>query len=210
MGAYALFVELAARRCVVVGGGVVAERKVDGLLAAGAAVTVVSPTLTPALAALAARGEIAYVARRYARGDLEGATLAFAATDAGDANGEIADEARARGVWVNAADDPAHCTVFLPAVVRRGPVTVAILAIRASLPALGATREYVEATLPEAFGALGDIAADARRALHAAGRRAPAAAWSAALHEALRALVAGDSRDDTARRLRVTLEAACA
>jgi len=123
---FPLFVELEGRPCVVLGGGAVAERKVEGLLAAGAVVTVVSPALSPALATLASAGRIAHVARSYTHGDLRGAALAFAATDDGGVNAAVALEGRARGVWVNAADDPAHCDAILPAVVRRGAVTVAV------------------------------------------------------------------------------------
>ena len=210
MGLFPLFVELDGRPCVVIGGGAVAERKVDALLGVRAAVTVVSPTLTAGLARLAGRDCIAHVAREYAPGDLAGAALAFAATDDGAVNGAVAGEGRRRGVWVNAADDPAHCDAILPAVVRRGPITVAISTGGASPALARATRERIEAALPEAYGALGDIAADARRSLRAAGRRAPAEAWPAALQEALRALLAGASPDATARQLRARLEAACA
>src|SRR5262245_62177907 len=119
MPLFPLFVELEGRPCVVFGGGAVAERKVLALLEAGAVVTVVSPALAPPLAALASAGRIAHVPRCYAAGDLAGAALAFAATDDGSVNAEVAAEGRARGVWVNAADDPAHCDAILPAVFHR-------------------------------------------------------------------------------------------
>jgi siroheme synthase-like protein len=206
---FPLFVELAGRPCLVVGGGAVAERKIQSLLYAGARVTVVSPTLTPALAALAATRRVVHVARDYAPGDLRGAVLAFAATDDGAVNGAVAREGRRRGVWVNAADDPVHCDAILPALVRRGPVTVAISTGGASPALARATRERIDAALPPAYGVLGSIAADARRALRARGRRASAEAWAEALRDALRALRAGRSRRQTARRLQARLERAC-
>src|SRR5712692_5055550 len=120
MGFYPLLLELDGRACVVIGGGVVGQRKVEGLLAAGADVTVVSPDLTPGLRALSERARIRHVARAYRRGDLDGAALAFTALDDAGATAAVAEEARERGVWLNAADDPTHCSFILPAVVRRG------------------------------------------------------------------------------------------
>jgi len=208
---FPLFVELEGRPCVVIGGGAVAERKVEGLLAVGAVVTVVSPELDPALARLAIAGRIAHVARPYAAGDLAGATLAFAATDDGGVNAEVAREGRARRVWVNAADDPAHCDAILPAIVRRGAITVAVSTGGASPALARAVRERIEAALPEAYGPLAQVAADARRELRAAGRRASAEDWLAALDAGLHALLDGAPFDEAARRLRARLEtSACA
>lgn len=210
MALFPLFVELGGRRCVVLGGGAVAERKVAGLLEAGAVVTVVSPLLTPALAALASSGRIAHVERGYARGDLAGASLAFAATDDGAINAAVAHEGRERGVWVNAADDPAHCDAILPAVVRRGAITIAVGTGGASPALARAVRERVELALPEAYGALAEIAGSVRRELRAAGRRASAQAWQEALRDGLTPLLEGGGRDEAARRLRARLAAACA
>src|SRR5438309_528450 len=120
MGYYPVLLDLAGRRCVMIGGGPVAERRVDGLVAAGAHVTVISPRLTRPLAALAAEDRIHHEPRGYREGDLAAADLAFVATDAGDVNAAVAREARERGLWINAADDPARCTFILPALVRRG------------------------------------------------------------------------------------------
>ena len=120
MGFYPVSLELAERCCVVVGGGIVAQRRVEALLEAGAAVTVVSPAVTAALAELIAAGRVRHIARTYSPGDLAGATLAFAATDDATVTPALAREARERGVWLNAADDPAHCDFILPGVVRRG------------------------------------------------------------------------------------------
>jgi siroheme synthase-like protein len=207
---FPLFVELAGSPCVVLGGGAVAERKVAGLLEAGAVVTVVSPSLTPALAALVSAGRIAHIARGYAPGDLAGSRLAFAATDDGIINAAVADEGRERGVWVNAADDPAHCDAILPAVVRRGAITVAVGTGGASPALARAIRERVELALPDAYGALAEIAGSVRCELRAAGRRASAEAWQAALRDGLTPLLEGGGRDEAARRLRARLGAACA
>ena len=208
MALFPLFVELAGRPCVVIGGGAVAERKVHALLTAGAVVTVVSPALSPALATLADAGRIAHVARLYAEGDLAGAALAFAATDDGAVNADVAHEGRMRGVWVNAADDPPHCDAILPAVLRRGEITVAVSTGGASPALARAVRERLERALPPAYAVLARVAADARRELRAAGRRASADDWLAALDVGLRALLAGAPSVEAARRLRAWLERA--
>src|SRR5438094_2476617 len=158
MGFYPVFLELAGRRCLVVGGGLVAERRVHGLLAANAAVTVVSPALTPALGALASGGQIRHDRRSFAPDDLDGVDLAFAATDRGEVNAALSLAARARGVWVNAADDPAYCTFILPAVVRRGELSVAV-STGGTSPALArAIREELERYLTAEYVTLAEIA----------------------------------------------------
>ena len=210
MALFPLFVELGGRSCVVLGGGTVAERKVAGLLEAGAMVTVVSPTLTPLLAELVRAGRVAHIERGYAPGDLAGASLAFAATDDGAINAAVAHEGRARGVWVNAADDPAHCDAILPAVIRRGAITIAVGTGGASPALARAVRERVELALPEAYGALAEMAGRVRRELRAAGQRASADAWQDALRDGLTPLLEGGGREEAARRVRARLVSPCA
>ncbi|HEY4440223.1 MAG TPA: hydroxymethylbilane synthase [Candidatus Elarobacter sp.] len=123
---YPVALSLRGRRVLVAGGGSVAERKVRGLLEAGAAVTVVSPELVRALAALADAGEIAWVARPYRQADLDGAVLAFAATGDDGVNAAIAADARRAGVLVNDASDAARGDFATPAVHRSGPLTVTV------------------------------------------------------------------------------------
>jgi len=123
---YPVFLRVADRRCVVVGGGEVAARKVESLLAAGAAVAVVSPALTAGLARRAARGEIEHVDRPYRPGDLEGALLAYAATDDEALHAGIARDAAASGVLLNVVDRPQWCQFIVPSIVSRGDLTVAV------------------------------------------------------------------------------------
>jgi siroheme synthase-like protein len=199
---YAVFLDLAAQPVVVVGGGQVAERKVEGLLEAGAVVSVVSPSLTPRLHALASKAAVRHVARPYSWGDISGVRLAFVATDDAAVNAAVAEEARARGVWVNAADDPPHCDFILPAVVRRGRLVVAVGTGGAS-PALAAViRDEIAATLPDDCEALLDLAAEVRVALLAQSRRVPADVWRRALADRhVRALVASRDRSQARRVL---------
>ena len=123
---YPVALSVRGRRAVVVGGGAVAERKVRGLLPAQAAVVVVSPTLTPPLAALAEVGAIRWEPRRYAPGDLAGAFVVFAATDEDAINASIVAAARALGILVNDASDAERGDFATPAVHRAGPLTVTV------------------------------------------------------------------------------------
>jgi siroheme synthase-like protein len=206
MGFYPVSLELAERCCVVVGGGIVAQRRVEALLEAGAAVTVVSPAVTAALAELIAAGRVRHIARTYSPGDLAGATLAFAATDDATVTPALAREARERGVWLNAADDPAHCDFILPGVVRRGVLTVAVGSGGASPGLTRALREYLDGALGTEWTTLGELAAAARRELRTAGRAADAEAWRRALGADVRALLAAGRVDDARGRLRARLE----
>jgi precorrin-2 dehydrogenase/sirohydrochlorin ferrochelatase len=126
MKTYPIFAIIEDKPCLVVGGGAVGERKVADLMAAGARVTVVSPALTPELAALAERGEIRYLPEDFTEAQVEGMALVMAATDDPDVNARVSAAAQARAIWVNVADEPQHCTFIVPAQVRRGELTVAI------------------------------------------------------------------------------------
>ena len=118
---YPVFLDLTGLPVLVVGGGPVALRKATGLFEAGAAVTVVAPDVVDGVA------EIATVERRaYATDDLTGMRLVFTATDDPAVNAQVAADARAAGVFVNSADDPDNCTFILPAIARRGSLTVAV------------------------------------------------------------------------------------
>jgi precorrin-2 dehydrogenase len=195
MGYFPVLLDLTGRRCLMVGGGPVAERRITGLLAAGAQVTVISPRVTQTLAELAAEGRIGLEARNYSEGDLAGVDLAFVATAAREVNAAVAREARHRGVWVNAADDPAHCTFTLPALVRRGDLTVAV-ATGGTSPALArAVREELEAYLTAEYATLAAIAGEVRRELRAAGRIVTADAWARSLGPEVRRLIVERGRD---------------
>ncbi len=206
MGFYPVSLDLGGRPCVVVGGGRVAERRVMTLLEAGAVVTLVSPAITPALAALVGAGQVRHVAREYQCGDLAGAALALTAVDDPSITATVAGEARERGVWLNAADDPAHCDFILPGLVRRGVLTIAVGSGGASPALTRALREHLDATLGVEWAALGELAADARLDLRTAGRAADAEAWRRALAADVRALLAEGRVDDARGRLRARLD----
>ncbi|WP_018131501.1 precorrin-2 dehydrogenase/sirohydrochlorin ferrochelatase family protein [Effusibacillus pohliae] len=123
---FGAFLDVAGRLCVVIGGGQVAERKVRSLLDCRARVRVVSPALTPGLEELAADGTIEYVARPYQPGDAKDAFLTIAATDSLTVNRQVVEEADAEGRLVNTVHAAAGGNLILPAVMRRGPLQVAI------------------------------------------------------------------------------------
>src|SRR4030042_5638884 len=128
MQTYPIFALIADRPCLVVGGGAVGERKVQDLLAAGARVTVVSPELTPALSALAAKGEVRHLQADFQEEQVEGMALAIGATDDQEVNARGSAAAQARGIMVNIVDQPDLCTFIVPAQGRRGGVTMAVSA----------------------------------------------------------------------------------
>ena len=167
---YPIFVRLSGRPCVVIGGGEVAERKVEGLLRAGALVTVISPQLTPALRGHVRSGEVAHHERAYARGDLAGAFLAYAATDDEEANAAIAAEAAEEGVLLNAVDRPALCNFIVPAIVERGDLVIAASTSGASPLMARRIREDLEERFGAEYGEALRILGRVRRRLHQEGR----------------------------------------
>jgi siroheme synthase-like protein len=123
---YPIHLDLRGRLVAVIGGGAVAQEKVEGLLAAGARVKVVAPGLTPELARLAAEGAVEHVARSFRDGDLEGAFLAVGERLGAAIDGAVWREAEARGIPCNVQDDLPHCSFIAASVVRQGDLTVTI------------------------------------------------------------------------------------
>jgi precorrin-2 dehydrogenase / sirohydrochlorin ferrochelatase len=132
---YIACLRLSGRRCVVIGGGEVGLEKVEGLLACDAEVTLVAPEAQPELVQLALEGSIRWEQRPYRSADLDGALIAIAATNDTDLNIRVFEDAEARSMLVNVVDVPPLCNFILPAIVRTGPLAVAISTAGAS-PAL--------------------------------------------------------------------------
>ena len=141
---YPIFLDLSGRRCVVIGGGEVANRKARKLLQARARVVVVSPEIGAELESVA----VEIHRRPYREGDLEGAYLAFAATNSREVNAAVAREAKGRGVPVNVADNPSEGDFALPSTLRRGRLQVAVSTGGASPTLARRIREELE----DAFG----------------------------------------------------------
>ena len=145
---YIACLRLTGRRCVVVGGGEVGLEKVDGLLACDARVVLVAPEAEAALEEYAREGSIEWRRRAFEPADLDGAFLAIASTDETDVNIAIFEEAERRAMLVNVVDVPPLCNFILPAIVRNGPLAIAISTAGAS-PALA---KRMKAEIAEAFG----------------------------------------------------------
>jgi siroheme synthase-like protein len=136
------------RRCLVVGGGEIGLEKVEGLLACGADVTLVSPEAVPALASYAEEGSIRWERRAYRASDLEGKLLVVAATGTTEVNIAVHGDAERRQMLVNVVDVPPLCNFILPAIVRTGPLAIAISTSGAS-PALA---KRLKREIAETFG----------------------------------------------------------
>jgi precorrin-2 dehydrogenase / sirohydrochlorin ferrochelatase len=146
---YIACLKLKGRRCVVVGGGEIGLEKVEGLLACDGDVTLVSPAAVPELERLAAEGSIAWERREYAGPeDLDRTFIVIACTDSTDQNIRIYEDAEERAMLVNIVDVPPLCNFILPAIVRTGPLAIAISTAGAS-PALA---KRMKREISELFG----------------------------------------------------------
>ena len=192
---YPVSLDVTGRHCLVVGGGPVAARKAQGLVACGARVTVMAPDLAPEMESVIPQlYELAR--RRYAAGDAARFRLVVAATGIPDVDGQVFADAEEAGVWVNSADDRAHSSFILPAVHREGPVTVAVSTGGRS-PALASwLRDRLSSACGDGIGALARILGDARTQMQEAGLRVDAVDWAALLDGPLPSLVAAGELDN--------------
>lgn len=145
---YMAALNLTGRRCLVVGAGAVGLEKIEGLLASDAEVAVVAPEADPEVSELARAGAVDWKRRRYGPDDLEGCFLVVAATSDTDVNIAVYNDAEARSMLVNVVDVPPLCNFILPAIVRRGPIAIAISTAGAS-PALA---KRMKDQIAEQFG----------------------------------------------------------
>jgi precorrin-2 dehydrogenase/sirohydrochlorin ferrochelatase len=148
MSLFPIFLKLTGRPCTVIGGGNLADSKIESLLTANARVTVIAPHVNSRITALAEAGEITLHTREYAQGDLAGQFLAVAATDNPAVNRAVFAEAEASGVLINAVDDPPFCDFYFPSVVRRGDLQIAISTSGASPALAQRLRKEINELLP--------------------------------------------------------------
>ncbi len=166
---YPVMLSLNGRRCLVVGGGGVALRKVEGLLAAGARVSVVAPEPVGQLVDLASRGEIALERRAYRSGEAAGFYLVFAATDDNGVNQRVSGDAEKAGVLVNVADEPDLCAFHLPARVQRGSLQLAVASAGEAPFVVRRLRQALEKRFGPEWGEWIEAAARFRTAVRQAG-----------------------------------------
>jgi precorrin-2 dehydrogenase / sirohydrochlorin ferrochelatase len=195
---YPIALVLDGKSCLVVGGGEIADGKLDALLLAGAVVTVVSPEVRPRIAALAADGQITLHQRPYRTSDLDGTYLAIAATDDRSTNARMVTEARAAGILTQAVDDIPYCDFFAVAIVRRGDLQLGISTNGRSPAFARWMRERLDTELPTEYGDLLAVLGDVRDTIKARGPIPAYEHWQAAItDEVMAALGAGDR--ETAR-----------
>jgi precorrin-2 dehydrogenase/sirohydrochlorin ferrochelatase len=162
--------KIAGRQCLVIGGGRVGERKVQGLLAHGAKVKVISPELSEPLSALRREGAIDWLDRLYREGDLAGAFLVIAATDDPLAQERIHAEAEALNLLLNVADVPKWCNFILPATARRGDLSISVSTAGKSPALASILRQELEAQFGPEYGVLVNILGSLRETVLAKGR----------------------------------------
>ncbi|MDQ1395546.1 MAG: precorrin-2 dehydrogenase [Acidimicrobiaceae bacterium] len=237
---YPVNLVVAGRRCLVVGGGDVAARKVEGLLACGALVHVVAIRVSPriksqsgigavdgvgrvdgvggvgAAGAVGAAGgvrsvdSVTWEERAYRPGEVAGYRLVVAATDSPSANRAVFDDGEASGVWVNSADDPASCSFTLPSVVRRGPIMVTV-STGGHSPALATwLKRHVEDEMGPEYVVLLELLATERDAVKAAGRSTESLDWKKALDSDMLDLIRAGQINRARERLQACLSSSSA
>jgi precorrin-2 dehydrogenase/sirohydrochlorin ferrochelatase len=198
---YPVFLDIAGKPVIVIGGGNIAHQKMANLVKAGAEVTVVSPELNQEMAALKSEGKFRHIERDYQPGDLEGYTLAFVATDDRSVNSTVADEGKARKVWVNAVDDPPYCDFIMPGIAQKGDLIISISTSGRSPAMARKMREEIEEFLTDDYAAMLELAAEVRAELREQGKLIDADIWNRALDADLKELLAEGKQAEAKERL---------
>lgn len=178
---YPAFINIQDKKCVVVGGGEVALRRVRTLLQCGGRVTVVSPAIHPELVSLAEDGMIHLTNREYEPQDVEGAAIVIAATDAKEINCKVAREARKMGAFVNVVDDPEESDFIVPSHLKRGGLTIAVSTSGKSPALARKIRTKLEMDFGEEYDVLVSLVEEIRAELKRQGRSFPPETWQKAL-----------------------------
>jgi precorrin-2 dehydrogenase/sirohydrochlorin ferrochelatase len=191
---YPLSLRLEGEKCLVVGGGRIAARKIASLVTCGAEVTVIAPATLPEVNVLA--GEVRR--RPYRRGDAAGFRLVIAATGDAAVDQDVFEDAEAHRVLVNAADQPAACRFLVPAVLRRGPVSVAVSTGGASPYLATWLRDRIAATSGPELEEVAALLSEVRASLRSLGLSTEGLPWADLVDDELLAEVAA-GRIDHAR-----------
>jgi len=159
---YVACLKLTGRRCLVVGGGSVGLEKIEGLLAAGADVRVVAPDVDDEVRDLAASGDVTWSAKRFEPSDLDDQFLAIAATSDTETNIAVFEEAERRAMLCNVVDVPPLCSFILPAIVRQGPIAIAISTAGASPALAKRMKREISDLFGPAYAELAELLNDVR------------------------------------------------
>jgi siroheme synthase-like protein len=189
LGGYPVNLLVDGRRCIVIGAGRIAARKVEALLDAGATVHVVAPELGDEIAAWRDGGRVTADERAFVPDDLDGAWLATAATNEAAVNRAVYEAAEARRLWVNAADDPDHCSFTLMSVVRQGDLVVTV-GTGGRSPALASyLKDHVAQEMGPEWAELLELLSEARERLRARGGSSETVDWKRALDSGMLDLI---------------------
>jgi siroheme synthase-like protein len=202
---YPVQLVVAGRRCVVVGAGRIAARKIAALLEAGADVHVIAPDVGDEVRSWAEAGRLAVSEREFEPADLDDAWLATTATGVPAVDHAVFEAGEARRVWVNSADDPANCSFTLTSVVRRGDLVVTI-GTGGRSPALAAwLRGRLAEELGPEYATLLDVLSEAREELRAAGRSSEGPDWQSAIDSGMLDAIRAGRVDEAKEILRACL-----
>ncbi len=191
---------VAGRRCVVVGAGRIAARKLEALLEAGADVVVIAPEAVETIRTWAETGRLAWHERGFEDTDLDDAWLAITATADAAVNQAVYDAGEARRVWINSADDPINCSFTLMSVVRQGDIVVTI-GTNGRSPALATfLKAHVGTEMGPEYERLLELLSEAREAIRSSGRSSEDADWRQAFDSGILDLVR-QGREEEAREL---------
>ena len=152
MSYYPIMIDLSGKKAVVLGGGMVAQRKVETLLEYGAEVHLISREMTPLLENYAREGRVRLVGKELEGGEFDGASIAVIATDDPHLNRRAADIARGQGVLVNVADQPSDCDFIVPSILRRGDLIIAVSTSGRSPALAKRIRERLTAQFGDEYG----------------------------------------------------------
>jgi precorrin-2 dehydrogenase/sirohydrochlorin ferrochelatase len=204
---YPAFINIQNKKCVVVGGGEVALRRVKMLLRCGGRITVVSPAIHPELVSLAEDRTIALIKREYEPQDIQGATIVIAATDAKEMNRKVAMEARKPGTSVNVVDDPEQSDFIVPSFIQRGALTIAVSTSGKSPALARKMKTKLEMDVGEEYGLLVSLVDEVRTELKRQGRSFTPETWQKALDlDLLADLLRGGYREKAKAVLQERLE----
>jgi len=193
---FPVFLDVRRKKCVVIGGGQVAFRKIRTLLDCGASVTVISPVLHPDLSELANKKSIQVIRRSYKSRDLKGAFIVIAATGTKETNRKVAKEAGRVGALVNVVDDPEPSDFIVPSLLRRGDLTIAISTGGMSPALARKIRTRLEESFGEEYALLVSLVEEVRSTLRREGMRIDTEKWQDALDlDLLTRLLRGSHKD---------------
>jgi precorrin-2 dehydrogenase/sirohydrochlorin ferrochelatase len=178
---YPIFLNIQGKKCIVVGGGNVAFRKVKMLLDCGANVTVISPKPHPGLSRLSKQKSVHLIQRAYETGDLKDSVIAIAATDVKEINRKLADEAKKTKTLINVADDPGTSDFIIPSSFRRGKLTIAVSTAGMSPALARKIRTKLERSFGAEYATLLCLIGEVRSEIIGTGLSVSAEAWQEAL-----------------------------